>query len=146
MTVAVDNPMPGTWSVHVNEPDEPIGEDRVLWRPPVDGASAGAISSQASNDDGVPYLLVVSTRTGPNPDDTIALTQRSSLPWLAAGQFAVTAALLIGGIGAVGSLVMTAGSGVGGDEARSVDGQGGQVDLASDSGGNRPSSPLCSLG
>ena len=46
VTVAVEDPLPGRWSIHVNEPDDPVAADRLLWQPPVDGSAAGSRSAR----------------------------------------------------------------------------------------------------
>ena len=107
VTVAVDDPLPGRWSIHVNEPERPVEGDRLLWQPPVDGSPAGALIQQDGVVDGVPYILVVSTRSGKDPEVAVAITQRSSLPWLAAGVLAAMTGLLGGGLAVVGTTAGT---------------------------------------
>lgn len=83
------------------------------WRPPFDGNQALALPQQSDDDpnaeptdgsgDDASFILVVSTRSGQNPDVAVGLTQRSSLPWLAAGVAAVAAGLMATGLTVVGA-------------------------------------------
>ncbi len=112
VTVALRDPLPGTWSVHISEPDEldrTVGE---LWSPPVDGASADAQTGDdddgdgdepanaSPDDDRVPFILVVSTREGgAGALGPVTVSEDRSLPWLAAAVPMAALTLVVIGLG-----------------------------------------------